>query len=78
MTESNASQGRESRKEKENDTEGKVSLPTEPDEPHAIVCIGLSAGGLEALELFFNHMPAENGMAFVVISSPGPGTDQPI
>jgi two-component system CheB/CheR fusion protein len=32
-----------------------------------IVGIGASAGGLEALELFFRNMPSNNGMAFVVI-----------
>ena len=32
-----------------------------------IVGIGASAGGLEALELFFSNMPKDNGMAFVVI-----------
>ncbi len=32
-----------------------------------IVGIGASAGGLEALELFFKNMPNNNGMAFVVI-----------
>lgn len=32
-----------------------------------IVGIGASAGGLEALELFFKHMPPASGMAFVVI-----------
>ncbi len=32
-----------------------------------IVAIGASAGGLEALELFFGNMPKDNGMAFVVI-----------
>ena len=32
-----------------------------------IVGIGASAGGLEALELFFKNMPKDNGMAFVVI-----------
>ena len=32
-----------------------------------IVGIGASAGGLEALELFFENMPKESGMAFVVI-----------
>ncbi|MBU0592158.1 MAG: PAS domain-containing protein [Gammaproteobacteria bacterium] len=34
--------------------------------PH-IVGIGASAGGLEALEQFFAHVPAGSGMAFVVI-----------
>ena len=32
-----------------------------------IVGIGASAGGLEALEQFFENMPKDNGMAFVVI-----------
>lgn len=32
-----------------------------------IVGIGASAGGLEALEQFFQNMPKDNGMAFVVI-----------
>ncbi len=32
-----------------------------------IVGIGASAGGLEALEHFFQNMPKDNGMAFVVI-----------
>jgi two-component system CheB/CheR fusion protein len=32
-----------------------------------IVGIGASAGGLEALELFFENMPENNGMAFIVI-----------
>ena len=32
-----------------------------------IVGIGVSAGGLEALEVFFENVPNDNGMAFVVI-----------
>ncbi|MEI7675393.1 MAG: chemotaxis protein CheB [Bacteroidales bacterium] len=32
-----------------------------------IVCLGASAGGLEALEQFLTHMPQNSGMAFVVI-----------
>lgn len=32
-----------------------------------IVGIGASAGGLEAMEQFFTNMPADSGMAFVVI-----------
>src|SRR4030067_1502564 len=32
-----------------------------------IVGIGASAGGLEAFEEFFTHMPADSGMAFVLI-----------
>ena len=32
-----------------------------------IIGIGASAGGLEALELFLAHAPADSGMAFVII-----------
>jgi len=32
-----------------------------------IISIGSSAGGLEALRLFFQHMPADSGMAVVLI-----------
>src|ERR1700726_3585266 len=32
-----------------------------------IVGIGASAGGIEAFHSFFLHMPADSGMAFVVI-----------
>src|SRR5512146_1002963 len=32
-----------------------------------IVAIGASAGGLEAFEQFFNHMPPDSGMAFILI-----------
>lgn len=32
-----------------------------------IVCVGGSAGGFKAMEKFFTHMPADSGMAFVII-----------
>jgi two-component system CheB/CheR fusion protein len=32
-----------------------------------IVGIGASAGGLEACEIFFNHLPPDSGMAFVLV-----------
>lgn len=32
-----------------------------------VVGIGASAGGLQAIKSFFSHMPADSGMAFVVI-----------
>ena len=32
-----------------------------------IVCLGASAGGLKALQAFFDHLPAEGGMAYVVV-----------
>jgi len=40
--------------------------------PLLIVGIGTSAGGLEALERFFDKMPANSGMAFVVIQHLSP------
>jgi two-component system CheB/CheR fusion protein len=50
---------------------------TQPDHPEnqpnhssnfPIVGMGASAGGLEAFEQFFRHVPANSGMAFVLIS----------
>ncbi|MGM0552256.1 MAG: chemotaxis protein CheB [Pseudomonadota bacterium] len=40
--------------------------------PSYIVGIGASAGGLEALDTFFRHMPPESGLAFVVIQHLSP------
>jgi two-component system, chemotaxis family, CheB/CheR fusion protein len=40
--------------------------------PSYIVGIGASAGGLDALEQFFDNMPADSGMAFVVIQHLSP------
>ncbi len=37
-----------------------------------VVGIGASAGGLEALEAFFAHMPADTGLVFVVIQHLSP------
>ena len=43
-------------------------LKTETAEVHfPIVGIGASAGGLEALEQFFENLPVESGMAYVII-----------
>ncbi|MDO8356173.1 MAG: CheR family methyltransferase [Nitrospirota bacterium] len=44
-----------------------IPLLTEPP-GFLIVGIGASAGGLEAMEAFFHHMPPGSGMAFVVVS----------
>ena len=38
-----------------------------------IVGVGASAGGLEALEEFFSHLPPNGGMAFVVVTHQHPG-----
>jgi len=40
--------------------------------PSAIVGVGASAGGLEAIQAFFEHMPTDSGMAFVVIQHLSP------
>jgi two-component system CheB/CheR fusion protein len=37
-----------------------------------IVALGASAGGLEALEKFFSHMPADAGMAFIIVQHLAP------
>jgi two-component system CheB/CheR fusion protein len=46
--------------------EGNPSTPKDsPD--HLVVGLGASAGGLEAFKAFFQNMPADTGMAFVVV-----------
>ena len=40
--------------------------------PTHYVAVGASAGGLEAIELFFSHMPPESGLGFVVIQHLSP------
>jgi len=37
-----------------------------------IVALGASAGGLEAFQSFFDHMPSDSGMAFVIIQHLNP------
>jgi len=49
----------------------KAVLETE-DSSFPIVGIGASAGGLEALEGFFSHVPPNPNMAFVVIQHLAP------
>lgn len=41
----------------------------------SIVGIGASAGGLEALEQFFRYLPANSGMAFVIVQHLDPSHD---
>lgn len=43
-----------------------------PNASVPIVGIGASAGGLEALEAFFDAMPADSGMAFVIVTHQAP------
>lgn len=42
------------------------------NEPLYYVGIGASAGGLEALDIFFSHMPPDSGLAFIVIQHLSP------
>src|SRR6187549_1202212 len=44
----------------------------DPESPPYVVGIGASAGGLEALESFFEHVPLDSGMAFVVVQHLSP------
>jgi two-component system CheB/CheR fusion protein len=44
----------------------------EPTLPSHYVGIGASAGGLEAIEQFFTHMPTDSGMAFIVVQHLSP------
>jgi two-component system CheB/CheR fusion protein len=53
-------------KEKETNS-SKKSLKEKGNKTFPIVGLGASAGGLEALERFFSHMPSESNMAFVII-----------
>ncbi|HEY4104538.1 MAG TPA: chemotaxis protein CheB, partial [Polyangiaceae bacterium] len=50
---------------------GAVPVAAENQKPY-VVGIGASAGGLEALEHFFDNVPRETGMAFVVIQHLSP------
>src|SRR5437868_14489663 len=54
---------------------GPQALPLKPrieQAAFAIVGIGSSAGGSEALEEFFRHLPSDPGAAFVVVSHQHP------
>lgn len=39
-----------------------------------VIGIGASAGGLEALQQFFGHMPTNSGLSFVVVQHLSPIT----
>src|SRR4030042_311355 len=61
-----------SKPNKQEIAEAQPSEPAnEPSPPREkafyIVGIGASAGGLEAIEKFFTHMPPDSGMAFVIV-----------
>lgn len=67
---------RKSREPKRRTSRGKLSAKSalrhararrKADTPRLIVGIGASAGGLEAFTTFFANMPADSGMAFVLV-----------
>src|SRR5438552_4040234 len=43
-----------------------------PDRPFSVVGIGASAGGLEAFEQLLKALPADTGMAFVLVQHLAP------
>ncbi len=45
---------------------------TDVERPVYVVGIGASAGGLEPIETFFDHLPSDTGMAFVVVQHLSP------
>ncbi|MFW5839003.1 MAG: chemotaxis protein CheB [Planctomycetota bacterium] len=49
-----------------------ASETEKPGDGPFVLGIGASAGGLESLERFFNQMPSQSGMAFVVIQHLSP------
>jgi two-component system CheB/CheR fusion protein len=49
-----------------------VSESNTSSEECLIVAIGASAGGLEAFEGFFKHMPADSGLAFAIVQHLAP------
>ena len=46
--------------------------PVAPEAQRLIIGIGASAGGLAAFKTFFTHMPADTGMAFVLVQHLAP------
>ena len=56
-------------------TESTSITSNETTDDFPIIGIGASAGGLEALEEFFQHFPDNSGMAFVLVSHLAPNQD---
>lgn len=51
----------------ENTSSTPVAIPREKMTDHYIVCIGASAGGMEAIHDLFDHLPQDTGFSFIVI-----------
>jgi len=54
-------------------TDPETATPSSPALPLTVVGLGASAGGLEAFERFFRTLPADSGMAFVLVQHLDPG-----
>lgn len=48
-------------------------VPADDEAPRLVVALGASAGGLEALEQFFDRLSPDTGCAFVVVQHLSPG-----
>ena len=53
-------------------TDETSEIEVDDDSPSFVVGIGASAGGLQAIEAFFDNMPSDTGMAFVVVQHLSP------
>lgn len=53
-------------------TPSAIAVEQSPQADCPIIGIGCSAGGLEALELFLTHMPADSGVAVVIVQHLSP------
>lgn len=56
-----------SRKSAKKQAKRATPSPSRPTATRLVVGIGASAGGLEAFRTFLTHMPADSGMAFVLV-----------
>ncbi|CAN5626854.1 chemotaxis protein CheB [soil metagenome] len=68
---SSGTAGKSAAKKALSDADNATPPPTQA-EPLLIVGIGASAGGLEAFKSFFAQMPADSGMAFVLVQHLAP------
>jgi len=56
------------KKKTANNRQTPLVLRKEDNASLPVVGIGASAGGLEAIEQFFTHLPSNSGIAFVIIT----------
>lgn len=58
--------------EKKSSSRKSFENKNDPGEQFPIVAIGASAGGLEALEVFFDSIPSQSGLCFIIIQHLSP------